>query len=78
MSTIPVQVSYTAFPTGNASRKGNRKITPLGPGESYFRPPGTPAGNSSVAALTAQFRAFGLGSKRKSRKSRKSRRNSRL
>jgi hypothetical protein len=74
MSGVPVQVSYTAAPSGNASRRSNTTVTPLGPGESYFRVPGTPAGNSSVAGLTAQFRAFGMGSSRKSRKNRKSRR----
>jgi hypothetical protein len=67
--------SYTAAPSGNWSRMGNRRVTPMGQGqpmEGYFKKPGTQIQNSSVAALGAQLAAMQIR-RRKTRKARKSR-----
>ena len=68
-------VSYTAAPSGNNSRRGNRRVTPMGHGqpfEAYFKNPGTQAQNSSVAALGAQLSAMQIR-RRKNRRTRKNR-----
>jgi hypothetical protein len=67
--------SYSAAPSGNSSRVGNRRVTPMGQGqpmEGYFKAPGTQPQNRSVAALGAQLSAMQIR-RRKTRKARKSR-----